>query len=1001
MTMNMDALYKIRAEMAGAAKVNAALEEMRKLTQKLTDTQAKGATANNQAIQQTIQLNQRLAQATTAAGIDINNAEKQILSSKLQHVKTDKERQAIQDQLASLEIKNARMRRQSTENELSAELKLAEKKREAIQIELKRAQAAVATAGKYGKITPEIMRQAEAARRNLDLANQEVRVTSQIAAEKRKVADAQLRATEAQAQMSRAVDTTKGKMSQLQQVVSAIGIADLARRMGEFSRASLAAGEQSGLVGMRIKNLAGQFGETAAVTRLAADSAKRYGLSSIEASEGVANLYGRLRPLGIGLADIESTFIGVNNAAKAAGLTTYDAKEAFLQLGQAMGSGRLQGEELGSLMERMPAIGRAIVDTFNDIARSKGLEQISKEKADVLIKQTKEGEKRQTEILKEQAGLRIEALRDETEKHLGEIDKRYRRQRQLMEDRFEDQDDAVRRSNDRQLDATIDGISERADVERKAIERRFEDRRKIVEDDKTINDAQKTQLLRNLEDEKSAVLKAIQDREDAATTQVRDAADARNRDLSRINRDARQAATEQLQAAQQKEEDAVKASMERQKASLEAKLKSDVEATKRATAETLANLVASTRVTVGDLKQMGADGIITTDILVMAMKKLEQITPPPPTAMQQFTAAMADLRMELGEGLLPLLTPAITVLTGMLKAFNALPDPVKAVAGGVLFLAGALADIALPLAGFAAVINLLAGAGAWTAITGGLGAIAAFLVSWPVLLVAAGVAIFLFRDQIYAAVDGINKSIQSTFRTIIDLIRLDLEIIGKAVYGAVDGINKSIREGITITWKWLGDQFNSLGGMIRKLYDGAVSLFGKIGDAIKAPFKSAIDWIRSALNSVLSAAGKAVNGFIDGVNQLIAGVNKAAAAVRMPQLPYLPSIQVPQFATGAYVSGPTVAQVGEAGAEYVIPANRMGAASQAYLQGARGIDVVNGRGGQASAPSINITTGPVYRLHDNTDTVSMADFHAGLQSVATGIMSQLRTPAGRMALRGA
>lgn len=992
MAMNMDAILRIKADTAGAVKVNAALEGMRRLTQQLADTQAKGAAANNQAMQQTIQLNQRLAQATTAAGISINNAEKQILSSKLQHVKTDKERQAIQDQLANLEIKNARMRRQSAENELSTEVKLAEKKREATQIELRRAQAAVATAGKYGQITPEIMRQAEAARKNAQLADQELTVTQQIASEKRKVADAQLKATEHQVQMSRAVDTTKSKMSQLQQVVAAIGIADLARRMGEFSRATLAAGEQSGLVERRIKNLGEQYNETAAVTKLAADSAKRYGLSSIEAAEGVADLYGRLRPLGIGLADIKTTFIGVNNAAKIAGLTTNDAKEAFLQLGQAMGSGKLQGDELRSLMERMPAIGRAIVDVFNDIARSKGLEQISKEKADVLIRQTKEGEKRQTEILKEQAALRIQALRNETDKHLDEIDKRYRRQQQLMEDRFEDQDDAVRRSNDRQLDATIDGISERADVERKAIERRFEDRRKIVEDDKTINDALKTQLLRNLEDEQSAVLKAIQDREEAATTQVRDAADARNKEISRANRDARQVQLEQLQAAQQREEDAINASMERQKASIEARLKSDIEANKQATAAILADLVMRTKVAVGDLKQMGADGLLTTDILVMAMKKLAQITPPPPTAMQQFTAAMADLRMELGENLLPILTPGVQLLTGLLRAFNALPDPIKAVAGGLLFLAGAVAAITLPLAGLAGTLKLLAGTGLATALLAPFQGLLAFMTSaflpamlaffsgpagWITLaVIAVGAMAYAFREPIGKFLGWIGEQLTG----LGELIGDGLAAIGKAILGAVVGIGKTVRDGIGGVWSWLTSSMSNIAAGLAK------------------PFQAGAEAIKSVLRSVLQFGANVINGFLGAINQMINGVNSIAGRLKLPTLPNLPMVSVPKFEGGGYTGdGPRAGGLDGRGGfmamlhprETVIDHTRGGVAAQ--LAGATG-------GGPIPAPSVTIKTGPVYRLPDGTDTVSVGDLQAAMQATASAIMGQLRRPGAQLAL---
>jgi hypothetical protein len=611
-------------------------------------------------------------------------------------------------------------------------------------------------------------------------------------------------------------------------------------------------------------------------------------------------------------------------------------------------------------MERMPAIGRAIVDVFNDIARSKGLEQISKEKADVLIKQTKEGEKRQTEILKEQAALRIEALRGETDKHLSEIDKRYRKQQQIMEDRYQDQDDLTRSNNDREIDAIIDGINEKYEAERKAMDRRFEDRQKAIQNDKVLNETQKTNALRALEDEKTEALKIIENRQDNETTVVRDKNDARNKELSRINRDARQIEQEALQTAQKNEEDAVKASMERQKATLEAKLKADIEANKQATATTLANLVASTRVTVGELKQLGADGVITTDIIVLAMKKLEQIQPPPPTAMQQFTAAMADLRMELGEGLLPLLTPAIQLLTGLLRAFNGLPEPVKAVAGGLLVLVGALGALALPLAGFAGVIQLLAGTGAWTAITVGLGAIAAFLISWPVLLVAAGVAIFLFRDQIYGVVDGINKSIQDTFKKIIE-----------TVISAVGTINNTIQTGIRAVWDWVNKSIGSVAG------------------ALVAPFEAAAGAIKNVLRSVLQFGANVINGFLGAVNQMINAVNSVAARLRLPQLPTFGAVSVPSFKGGGYTgSAPRSGGLDGQGGFMAMLHPRETVIDHAKTSG-------------GGVPNITIRTGEVLQMPDGSQWVSMADLEQAMQATAAGVLGQLRTPAGRVALGGA
>ena len=69
------------------------------------------------------------------------------------------------------------------------------------------------------------------------------------------------------------------------------------------------------------------------------------------------------------------------------------------------------------------------------------------------------------------------------------------------------------------------------------------------------------------------------------------------------------------------------------------------------------------------------------------------------------------------------------------------------------------------------------------------------------------------------------------------------------------------------------------------------------------------------------------------------------------------------------------------------------------------IDHTRAGGGRGSSVPTSITipiqTGPVTRLPDGTDMVSMADFQSGMQALAAGLLGQLGTPAGRMALRGA
>jgi len=97
----------------------------------------------------------------------------------------------------------------------------------------------------------------------------------------------------------------------------------------------------------------GQFAEAQAI---ATEGQKLFGMSATEALEGVTNITARLAPLGVSLEDIRQTFIGFNTAAKLGGASTMEATAAFRQLAQALGSGRLAGDEFRSVSEQVPLI---------------------------------------------------------------------------------------------------------------------------------------------------------------------------------------------------------------------------------------------------------------------------------------------------------------------------------------------------------------------------------------------------------------------------------------------------------------------------------------------------------------------------------------------------------------------------------------------------------------------------------------------------------------------
>ena len=238
----------------------------------------------------------------------------------------------------------------------------------------------------------------------------------------------------------------------------------------------------------------------------------------------------------------------------------------------------------------------------------------------------------------------------------------------------------------------------------------------------------------------------------------------------------------------------------------------------------------------------------------------------------------------------------------------------------------------------------------------GLATFAAAIAGWPLVigaaLIAVGVLIYNFRD-------GIGKVIVA---------------ISKAIGGAVEAISKTIYDGIGAVWGWVSTSI------------------GNVAGALGRPFEAAAGAIKNVLRGVLQFGANIINGFLGAVNQAISAVNNVASRVNLPQLPTFSPVQVPSFEGGGHTgNAPRIGGLdGRGGFPAILHPQ------ETIIDHAR-----NGR--QSSTPAainIPITTGQVIQMPNGTDYVSMSDFQAGMQAVAEGMMAQLFTPAGRLALRG-
>ena len=138
---------------------------------------------------------------------------------------------------------------------------------------------------------------------------------------------------------------------------------------------------------VRLGLLTKASGTFARSQQIAADAQKAFGLSATEALEGITDITARLQPLGVGVEDIKSTFFGFNTAAKLAGASTIEASNAFRQLAQALGSGRLAGDEFRSISEQIPTLLAPIAKELDvDVGKLKEFAAQGKLTSEVVLR---------------------------------------------------------------------------------------------------------------------------------------------------------------------------------------------------------------------------------------------------------------------------------------------------------------------------------------------------------------------------------------------------------------------------------------------------------------------------------------------------------------------------------------------------------------------------------------------------------------------------------------
>ena len=330
----------------------------------------------------------------------------------------------------------------------------------------------------------------------------------------------------------------------------------------------------------------------------------------------------------------------------------------------------------------------------------------------------------------------------------------------------------------------------------------------------------------------------------------------------------------------------------------------------------MGKLSEATGKTAGELLDMAQKGELGTDVILKLGEALAEAEKVKPDAFKQFTAEFDNFKSTLGQSIVPLLTPLLVALNGLLKVFNALPGPIQGLIGVIALLAGGLAII-LPVIGLigsgltALGISITAAGVQWGVFAGIVAALKPILigiialftgpVGWIAALVALGVAVYAFRDQIGSA----------------------FQAIGRVLTDAGQAFNDNFVDPAI--------------GFLGKMFDAIVEFGRSIPKLFTDAWKFALDVAKQYVNGMLSLIENAINRMINAINSLVKFANRALRTLNLPTIPNAPNISIPKLAKGGYVTGPTIAEIGEGGEpEYVIPQSKLASAFERYSAGYRG-----------------------------------------------------------------
>lgn len=303
---------------------------------------------------------------------------------------------------------------------------------------------------------------------------------------------------------------------------------------------------------------------------------------------------------------------------------------------------------------------------------------------------------------------------------------------------------------------------------------------------------------------------------------------------------------------------------------------------------------------------------------------------------EQIGGMLLPVVMELAQKIQPVIENIMTWISENESLVEKIVIGTAAV-GALLLILGpfliVLSTLPALIGGVTAALGLVS-----TAVTA-FGTVLTFLAANPIVLIIAaiaaiGVAIYLLiknwdevketllwtwdllKERFGVFVENIVNMVSNFTSNILDKIKGFVDAYIGFWSGLFEKVGNILKTAIDLYVSFWTGLFNTVIGAIQSFNDMVIgawtSVWNGLANIASNAFNGVIDAIKAGINLAISA----INGFINGVNST-ADVADIIPGVSIPDIP-----NIPMLAKGGIVTKPTLAMIGEAGTEAVIPLNR-------------------------------------------------------------------------------